>query len=87
MRILAGTGDFGGGDAPISEKELSAAKQKIVELPAVLIGIAVVYNVSGVGGPIRLTGPAVAKIFLGKIATWRDPEIVKLNPGRAGNQG
>jgi phosphate transport system substrate-binding protein len=80
-RILAGTGDFGGGDAPIPEKELSAAKQRIVELPAVLIGIAVVYNVSAVGGPIRLTGPVVAKIFLGKIVTWRDPEIVKLNPG------
>jgi len=79
-RILAGTGDFGGGDAPIPEKDLAAAKQKVVELPTVLIGIAVVYNVPGVHETVRLTGPVVANIFLGKITSWRDPEIVKLNP-------
>jgi len=79
-RILAGTGDFGGGDAPIPEKELSAGKQKVVELPTVLIGIAVVYNFAGTRGALRLTGPVVAKIFLGKITSWHDPEIVKLNP-------
>ncbi len=78
-RILSGTGDFGGGDAPIPEKELSAGKQKVVELPTVLIGIAVVYNLSGVRG-LKLTGPVVAKIFMGKITLWHDPEIVKLNP-------
>jgi phosphate transport system substrate-binding protein len=77
--ILAGTGDFGGGDAPIPEKELGGAKQKIVELPTVLIGIAVVYNLPGVRG-LRLTGSVVAKIFLGKITSWHDPEIAKLNP-------
>lgn len=80
-RILAGTGDFGGGDAPISEKQMSAGKQKVVEVPTVLIGIAVVYNLPGLGGALRLSGPVVANIFLGKIASWRDPEIVKLNPG------
>jgi len=79
-RILAGTGDFGGGDAPIPERDLAAAKEKIVELPTVLIGIAVVYNVPGVHETLRLSGPAVANIFLGKITTWRDPEIAKLNP-------
>jgi len=77
--ILAGTGDFGGGDAPIPEKELSGAKQKIVELPTVLIGIAVVYNLPGVHG-LRLTGPVIARIFLGKIISWHDAEIAKLNP-------
>jgi len=79
-RILAGTGDFGGGDAPIPEKEMSSGKQKVVELPTVLIGIAVVYHLPGTHGALRLTGPVVAKIFLGKITSWHDPEIVKLNP-------
>lgn len=79
-RILAGTGDFGGGDAPIPEKELAAAKQKLVELPTVLIGIAVVYNLPGVHGTLRLTGPVVANIYLGKVTVWHDPEIAKLNP-------
>lgn len=79
-RILAGTGDFGGGEAPISEKQLNTAKQHVVELPTVLIGIAVVYHVPGLNGTLQLTGPVVANIFLGKITSWRDPEIVKLNP-------
>lgn len=79
-RILAGTGDFGGGDAPIPEKDLAAAKQKIVELPTVLIGIAVVYNLPGVHGTLRLTGPVVANIYMGKVTSWHDPEIAKLNP-------
>ena len=79
-RILAGTGDFGGGEAPIPEKQLSTAKQQVVELPTVLIGLAVVYNVPGLSGTLRLSGPVVANIFLGKIISWHDPEIAKLNP-------
>ncbi len=79
-RILAGTGDFGGGEAPIPDKQLSASKQKVVELPTVLIGIAVVYNVPGAKSGLRLTGPVVANIFLGKVTSWHDPEITKLNP-------
>ena len=81
-RILAGTGDFGGGEAPIPEKQLSAAKQQVIELPTILIGLAVVYNVPGLSGTLRLSGPVVANIFLGKITSWRDPEIAKLNPDR-----
>jgi len=80
-RILAGTGDFGGGEAPIPDKQLSTAKQKVVELPTVLVGIAVVYNLPGAKSGLRLTGHVVANIFLGKITSWHDSEITKLNPG------
>jgi phosphate transport system substrate-binding protein len=80
-RILSGTGDLGGGDAPIPEKDLKASAHPIVELPAVLIGIAVVCNVPGVQGDLRISGPALANIYLGKTKTWNDPELVKLNPG------
>lgn len=80
-RILSGTGDLGGGDAPIPEKDLKAAAHPIVELPAVLIGIAVVYNVPGAHGELRLSGPILANIYLGRTKTWNDPEIAKLNPG------
>lgn len=80
-RILSGAGDLGGGDAPIPEKDLKAAAHPIVELPAVLIGIAVIYNVPGVRSDLRLSGPALANIYLGKTKTWNDPEIAKLNPG------
>jgi hypothetical protein len=46
-RVLSGTGgDLGGGDAPIPEKQLKEAAHAAVELPTVLVGIAVFYNVA-----------------------------------------
>ena len=80
VRILAGNGDFGGGDAPIPDKQLKDAARPVVELPTVLIGIAVVYNLPRASGSVRLSGPVIASIFLGKATSWRDPEIAKLNP-------
>ena len=79
-RVLTGTGDFAGGDAPIPEKELKAATIKVVELPTVLIGIVVVYNLPGTTGELHLSGPVLANIFLGKITAWNDPALAKLNP-------
>src|SRR3981189_3758166 len=78
--ILSGTGDLGGGDAPIPEKQLKAAAHPTVELPSVLVGIAVFYNLPGDLAGIRLSGPVLANIYLGKTTSWRDPEIAKLNP-------
>jgi phosphate transport system substrate-binding protein len=78
--ILAGSGDFGGGDAPIPEAQLRSAQKPILELPSVLIGIVVIYELPDVGGELRLTGPVVANIFLGKIKVWNDPAIARLNP-------
>ncbi|MGC2528575.1 MAG: phosphate ABC transporter substrate-binding protein PstS [Candidatus Acidiferrum sp.] len=79
-RVLTGTGDFAGGDAPIPEKELKAATSKVVELPTVLIGIVVIYNLPGAPRELRLSGPLLAGIYLGKITAWNDPALVKLNP-------
>lgn len=80
-KVVTGTGDFGGGDAPIPEEALKTSKLSLVELPMVLIGIVVVYHVPGVPSNIKLTGPALADIFLGKIKKWDDPQIAKSNSG------
>ena len=80
-RVLSGTGgDLGGGDAPIPEKRLKQATHAAVELPTVLVGIGVFYNVPGSATSIRLSGPVLADIYLGKTTSWSDPEIAKLNP-------
>ena len=79
-KILAGVGDLGGGDAPNPEKDLKSAAVPVLELPSVLIGIAIVYNLPQTSGELRLTGGVVADIFLGKIKTWNDAAIAKLNP-------
>ena len=78
--ILSGAGDLGGGDAPIPEKQLKEAAYAAVELPTILVGIAVFYNVPGSGTTIRLSGPVLANIYLGKTTSWSDPEIARLNP-------
>src|ERR1700719_1785390 len=80
-RVLSGTGgDLGGGDAPIPEAQLKTAAHAVVELPTVIVGIAVFYNVPGSAMSIRLSGPVLANIYLGKTTSWSDPEIAKLNP-------
>lgn len=78
--ILAGSGDLGGGDAPIPESQLRVANKPVLELPAVLIGIVAIYELPGVQGELKLTGPVLAHIFLGKIKTWNDPALTHLNP-------
>ena len=41
----------------------------------------VALNIDGVRpGEIRLTGPVLADVFLGKITRWSDPAIKALNP-------
>ena len=34
-----------------------------------------------ISGKLKLTGPVLADIYEGKIKTWNDPAIVKINPG------
>jgi len=77
-KIVSGVGDLGGGDAPISDKQLKEGAP-ILQLPTVLIGIAIVYNIPDATGELRLSGPVLADIFLSKVKTWNDPAIVKLN--------
>jgi phosphate transport system substrate-binding protein len=78
--ILAGSGDLGGGDAPIPETQLHTAGKTILELPTVLIGIVAIYELPGVKGDLKLNGPILANIFLGKIKVWNDPALTRLNP-------
>ena len=49
-------------------------------IPWALSATSVAYNVPGAGGRIRLDGPTIANIYLGKITNWNDAAIAKLNP-------
>jgi phosphate transport system substrate-binding protein len=45
-------------------------------------GVVAVVNLDGVApGALKLTGPVMADIYLGKITKWNAPEIVALNGG------
>src|SRR6201996_3574054 len=74
------TVDFGASDMPLSDDELKAAG--LVQFPTVVGGVVPVINVAGVKpGQLRLDGPVLGDIYLGKITKWNDKAIAALNPG------
>jgi len=77
-QIKAGTVDFGASDAPLTGEELDAAG--LVQFPMVIGGVVPVVNIQGVGaGQLKLTSQLLADIFLGKIKTWNDDAIKRVN--------
>lgn len=78
--ITAHAVDFGASDAPMNAAQLAQAPG-ILHIPSVAGPVCVAYNIPGVGSGIRLTGPVIADIFLGKITRWSDNRITSLNPG------
>lgn len=80
-QVLNGTVDFGASDGPMSDEQLAQAKTKILHIPTVMGAVVPAYNVPGISGEIKFTPEALAGIFLGKITSWNDPAITKVNPG------
>ncbi|HZH43260.1 MAG TPA: phosphate ABC transporter substrate-binding protein PstS [Lysobacter sp.] len=81
-QIKAGTVDFGSTDKPLPSEELAQAG--LGQFPSAIGGVVPVVNLDGIApGQLRLTGPVLADIFLGKITTWNAPAIAQLNPGVA----
>jgi phosphate transport system substrate-binding protein len=74
------TVDFGASDAPLTSDQLAKCNG-CLEIPWALGGTSIAYNVKGAPQHLKLTGPVLADIFLGRITAWNDPAIAKLNPG------
>jgi phosphate transport system substrate-binding protein len=77
------TVDFAGSDAPLNQTEIKGlgGAEEVVEIPSVSGGVVPAYNVPGVSGDLRFSGPVLAEIYLGSIGKWNDPKIAALNPG------
>jgi len=79
-QIRGKTVDFGASDMPLSDEEL--AKDGLMQFPTVIGGVVPVVNIKGIApGQMKITGPVLADIYLGKITKWNDPAIASLNPG------
>jgi phosphate transport system substrate-binding protein len=72
------TVDFGATDAPLSAEEIQKAPNA-VHIPETIGAVVAAYNLPVEG--LKLTGPILADIFLGKITKWNDPRIQEINPG------
>ena len=81
-QIKAKTVDFGASDKPLPVTELDEAG--LMQFPAIMGGVVTIVNLAGIApGQLKLTGPVVADIYLGKVTKWNAPEIAALNPGVA----
>jgi phosphate transport system substrate-binding protein len=72
---------FGATDGPMTDEQLAAAPGKLLHFPTVLGADVPVYNLPGISGELKFTGPVLADIFLGKVRKWNDPAIAKVNAG------
>ncbi|HEX5698879.1 MAG TPA: phosphate ABC transporter substrate-binding protein PstS [Rhodoferax sp.] len=80
-QIRAKTVAFGASDAPVKGEELD--KDGMVQFPAIIGGTVPVFNLEGFGkGELRVSGPVLAEMFMGKISKWNDPKLAALNPGK-----
>jgi len=86
-QFLAGGVAYAGSDAALSseEDELEKAEKRcqpgeLIEVPAYISPIAIIYNLPGVEG-LQLDPETLAKIFNQEITSWNDQAIAADNPG------
>lgn len=80
--FIDGSYAFAGSDSALDEEELTAAEAQcgeVIEFPAYISPIAVVFNLEGVES-VNMGPETIAKVFAGEITTWDDAEIVEQNP-------
>lgn len=82
--FLSGAYSFAGSDSALKDgEELASAKERcggeVIEIPAYVSPIAVVFNLEGVE-ELNLSPRTVAQIFSGEITTWNDERIAADNP-------
>jgi phosphate transport system substrate-binding protein len=79
-QIKAKTVDFGASDMPLKLEDLQSAG--LMQFPAIVGGVVPIMNLDGIApGALKLTGPVLADIYLGKIRKWNDKPIADLNVG------
>ena len=79
-QITAKTVDFGASDMPMKAEDLQ--KNGLIQFPSIMGGVVPVVKIEGIKpGELKFTGPLLSDIYMGKIAKWNDPAIVKVNPG------
>ena len=73
---------FAGSDPALQPTDKSSMKGPVLQYPVAFGAITVSYNLPGEKSGIRLDGPTLADIFLGRITRWNAPAITSLNPGK-----
>lgn len=77
-----GTVDFGATDGPMNGDQMNAVQGDVLHIPTVIGAVVLTWNMPALGATqLKLDGPTIADIYLGKITKWNHPRLVALNPG------
>ena len=79
--LQTATVDFAGSDPALKSADTAKMKGPVLQFPVAFGAITVSYNLPGVKSGLKLDGTTIANIYLGKIKTWNDTAIKRLNPG------
>ncbi len=71
--------DFGASDAFLNDSEIASMNGEVIHVATCMGGVVMAYTLEGIDS-LRLTGPLVADIYLGKIRKWNDPKLRVINP-------
>jgi phosphate transport system substrate-binding protein len=80
-QLQGATVEFAGSDPAFKPTDRAKFKGVVLQFPVAFGAITVSYNLPGVKSGLKLDGPTLANVFLGKVKTWNDPAIAALNPG------
>lgn len=79
-QVVAGTVDFGGSDAAMTDAQIQSVSRGIILVPTAGGAVTLAYNLPGVTN-LKISRAVMAGIFSGQITRWKDPKIVADNAG------
>lgn len=71
---------FAATDAPLNDGELKDLPP-LIQVPVTAGPVCVIYNVTGLTVPLKLSGKTVAGIYSGQVKMWDEAAIARENPG------
>src|SRR4051812_12938185 len=81
LQLTNKTVDFGDSDAPLNDEQTQKASAPVLHIPMCSGAVVLSYNLPDVKDTLKLTPDVIAAIFQGRIKTWNDPAIAKINSG------
>lgn len=80
QQVKIGTVDFGASDYALTDEQISGMKP-VIQIPESAGPVCITYNLPNLTEPLKISGATLAKIYLGTITSWTDPELAKENAG------
>jgi phosphate transport system substrate-binding protein len=79
-QVIAGTVDFGGSDAAMTDAQMEQVSRGIILVPTAGGAVTLAYNLPGVSN-LKISRAVMAGIFSGQITRWSDAKIKADNSG------